>query len=381
MDQFRTTTLEHPSSDPPSADVVDAWSDEPNLDLLRTMAVLIVVVCHVVAIFDFRPDWWLYFQALGIFGVLLFFVHTSLVLMISLSKAARSAPESKARLWTAFIIRRVFRIYPLSVTVVLLTYFVLVPLAGADAAAAGAGIVGTVHARDLWANLFLLQDLTRSASILAPLWSLPAEVQMYLVLPFLFSLVERGGVRAIARVVWPLSVVVAIVTWKLDLRFTVARYAPCFVAGVGCFGLLRRSRPLPFAIFPPAVFGLLLAYMATYHRIGLQAGLGIIATFAIGGMIPLFARMRSPALRSTSKNVAKYSYGVYLFHGPCIWIAFGKFSRFGLVGSSICLVALLAAISVLAYHLIENPLIRVGRQLAARLLGAPAATPSVVSAT
>ena len=240
------------------------------------MAVLMVVVRHVLAMFDPRPHWWLDLQALGIFGVLLFFVHTSLVLMASLSKAGRSTQDFKARRWTAFIIRRIFRIYPLSIAVVLLTYFVLVP--AADATAAAAGIVDLVHARDLWANLLLVQDLTRSPSILAPLWSLPAEVQMYLLLPLLFYLVERGGIRAIVRVVWPLSVVVAIVAWKLDLRFTVARYAPCFVAGVGCFGLLRRSRPLPFALFPLALFGLLLAYMAAYRRIGLQAGLGIIVT-------------------------------------------------------------------------------------------------------
>jgi peptidoglycan/LPS O-acetylase OafA/YrhL len=190
--------------------------------------------------------------------------------------------------------------------------------------------------------------------------------------------VDRGGARIIVLVVWPLSVVIAIVAWKLNLRFTVARYAPCFVAGIACFGLLGKRRPVPFFFFPLAVLVLLLAYMTAYRRFGLQAGLGILATFSVGAMLPFFARMRSPALKWTSQTVAKYSYGIYLFHTPCIWIAFGKMSGLGVVGSSFCLLALIGATSAVGYHLIEEPLIRVGRRLAAQLTGTAAVTRSVV---
>jgi peptidoglycan/LPS O-acetylase OafA/YrhL len=152
------------------------------------------------------------------------------------------------------------------------------------------------------------------------------------------------------------------------------------VAGVGCFGLLGKRRPVPFALFAPSVLGLLLAYMVAYRRFGLQAGLGIIVTFALGGAIPFFARMRSPALRWTSKHVAKYSYGVYLFHTPCIWIAFGKLHRLGVIGSCLSLLVLVAITSIAAYHLIEDPLIRVGRRLASQLSGASEASRQAVPA-
>lgn len=353
------------SSGPPRAAVVDTWSHESNLDFLRTIAVVCVVVRHVLNMFDVRPIWWLNLQALGIFGVLLFFVHTSLVLMISLDRWQRVGHVSSYRLWAAFLIRRFFRIYPLSVTAVLITYFILAPLA--DASAARAGIASGCGAKDLWANLFLVQDLALRPSILAPLWSLPAEVQMYIILPVLFFLVKRIGVRAIVWVVWPVAVAVALLTWKLDLRFTVARYAPCFVAGVGCFGLLRSHRPLGFRYLPLLVSILLLAYMTAYTRFGLQAGLGILVTLAVGALIPLFATMQIGWLRRLSSTVAKYSFGVYLFHVPCIWIAFGKLRSLGTVCSSVCFVAMVAAASVLFYHLVEDVFIRIGKGIANRV--------------
>lgn len=353
----------------PRAAVVDAWSHEPNLDFLRTIAVLCVVVRHVLNMFSLRPVWWVNLQALGIFGVLMFFVHTSLVLMISMEKSRRTSNVSTARFWSAFLVRRFFRIYPLSMTAVLIAYFLCRPFA--DSVAVRAGIASGVQLRDLWANLFLVQDLVVLPSVLAPLWSLPAEVQMYVVLPLLFLVVQRKGVRAIGWIVWPMSVVVAVVAWKLNTRLTVARYAPCFVAGVGCFGLLRTRRPLAFACLPAFIGALLLAYMVAYSRFGLQAGLGILATLCLAAVIPLVATTRSIWLKRASQKVAQYSYGVYLFHVPCIWIAFGKLRWLGTAGSCLALVLLVAVASVAAYHLIEEPFIRLGKRVAGKV-GRPA---------
>jgi peptidoglycan/LPS O-acetylase OafA/YrhL len=78
-----------------------------NLDVLRAMAVLSVLFAHSTEVMTFGSD------ALrdtldvriGRFGVLLFFIHTALVLMMSLQ---RNSSTSR------FYIQRVFRIYPLS---------------------------------------------------------------------------------------------------------------------------------------------------------------------------------------------------------------------------------------------------------------------------
>ncbi len=53
---------------------------------------------------------------------------------------------------------------------------------------------------ELISNLLLIQNLTYSSSIIGPLWSLPLEVQMYLVLPFLFLWKKRSFWRLL--VLW-----------------------------------------------------------------------------------------------------------------------------------------------------------------------------------
>jgi peptidoglycan/LPS O-acetylase OafA/YrhL len=350
---------------PRSPTLIDEWSREPNLDLLRAIAVLCVVVRHLAAMLAVPSRWWFQPQALGIFGVLIFFVHTSLVLMVSLDRQTRATHISPARLYVAFLVRRLFRIYPLSITVVLLIYFVLIPRADPTAVAAGIDLGATRG--ELVTNLLLVQDLAGRNSILAPLWSLPAEVQMYLVLPALFFLVQRRGARAIALVVWPLAVAIAVASRVLNLRLTVGHYAPCFVAGVLCYGLLKDRRPLPYQLFPVTVIAVLLAYMAVYGLVGMQAGLGIFVTLGLACAIPSFAPLRGPALRLVSHTIAKYSYGTYLFHSLCIWLAFGEWRSLGLVGSWLCVGVLIAATSVASYHVIERPLIRVGQGLAARI--------------
>jgi peptidoglycan/LPS O-acetylase OafA/YrhL len=197
--------------------------------------------------------------------------------------------------------------------------------------------------------------------VLGPLWSLPAEVQMYLVLPAIYFLGRARGARSIALGVWPVAVAIAVITWKLDLPLTVGRYAPCFVAGVLCYFLLPRSRPLPFWMFPITLAAGLGAYMTLYARIGLQAGLGIGVTMALALLLTRFARMGDGWLKAASHAVAKYSYGIYLFHVPCIWIAFGRLGFLGPVGSTLAMVVLVAAISALAYRAVEAPMIRLGK--------------------
>ena len=104
-------------------------ADSTNLDLLRAVAVLCVLAAHLILCqfdtghwhmrgYDF---WKLQLTELGHVGVLLFFVHTALVLMLSLER-------TKARQLTLnFYIRRVFRIYPLSILCVVAVVLLRVP--------------------------------------------------------------------------------------------------------------------------------------------------------------------------------------------------------------------------------------------------------------
>src|SRR4051794_12015754 len=97
----------------------------PNLDLLRAIAVLCVVVCHLSLVFGNASAH--FFNLLGYFGVVVFFVHTSLVLMMSLDRANSENPT--AALFVPFMVRRCFRVYPLAICAVVAVYSWNVPLA------------------------------------------------------------------------------------------------------------------------------------------------------------------------------------------------------------------------------------------------------------
>lgn len=84
--------------------------DTPNLDLLRSIAVLLVVVEHILLAMRFEWNQRFNIPWMGVVGVFIFFVYTSLVLMWSL--------ERKPNILD-FYIRRIFRIYPLAIAAIL----------------------------------------------------------------------------------------------------------------------------------------------------------------------------------------------------------------------------------------------------------------------
>ena len=205
--------------------------NSPNLDILRAIAVLTVVVDHLIPTFGFRgyviphtvSELTLH---IGQSGVLAFFVHTSLVLMYSLERIP--APSHWAQAWR-FYVRRAFRIYPLAIVCVI----GVVALGWPEASWKP---YHPVTWQEVAANLMLVQNLWTGHSVLTPLWSLPYEVEMYLVLPVAYLIARRrDGLQ------WMLTLVVASTLagyafGKLKHgHMNLAAYVPCFLAGVACY--------------------------------------------------------------------------------------------------------------------------------------------------
>ena len=309
---------------------------------------------------------------LGRLGVLLFFVHTSLVLMLSLE---RSEKGGGSHLFREFYIRRAFRIYPLSVVLVLATLILHVPAEpGAQPAA--------VTAWAALSNLALVQDLTRARSVIGPLWSLPIEVQMYLLLPLLYLFSRR---YAMSRVVWLGAALAALGLageyavprvpglWRLDIF----RFTPCFIAGILAYSLSRRRR----VAFPSWTWPLFVASVVSFYLLW-QAVFpalpdrhrpyrGWVVCWLIGAFITRFGELTSPWLRSACHFVAKYSYGIYLGQVMALWIGFDLCARM-LLGFR-CLISLfaLAVISLVAYHAVESPGMSLGKRVARRFCRVP----------
>jgi peptidoglycan/LPS O-acetylase OafA/YrhL len=344
--------------------------DDCNLDFLRAMAVFFVVASHVAYFFGIVTLATLSVVLIGVFGVLIFFVHTSLVLMFSLDRQWNQ--RGKHGLFSTFMVRRCFRIFPLSVVVLVVIIVFHVPQA---VLAPGRFEALNVTPWDIFFNLALIQNLAKRDSILTVMWSLPYEMQMYLFLPWLFLLL--GQSRSILRSVflWMLSVAAAVFSLHhLKHIPDLALYVPCFMPGVIAYQVQKRkSFKLAAFLWPPIIVALLVLYLvganwaAPYPppiRWAVRWAPGLLLGFAAPSFAPLSLRW----LNVASHVVAKYSYGIYLTHCLAIWLAFAHLGSLPWVGKILVFIVTSVGLPVFFYHSVEEPMIRVGRRLADGIL-------------
>lgn len=322
--------------------------DSPNLDVLRSVAVAFVVLDHLRRpAFHAGSGIGQLTDSLGLLGVAIFFVHTTLVLMQSLE---RTGPAP-----LPFYVRRAFRIYPLSM---------LAACIGGWLAYVGQN---SLDLGTFASNLLLVQNLTHTASMPGPLWTLPYEVQMYLVLPFLFLV--TGFVRPVRWIAgfWLGAVALVLSLYATGLDYLPLRFVPCFLPGVVAYVLGKRAgRHGPWLLFALVAFGVALLPLVALAHVPITAFLWVFCA-ALGFAIPLCREITSPPLIAAGKVIAKYSYGIYLTHTVVIGIAFNGFAPAPLIVRTAVFVVLLALLPHLAYRFIEKPGIQLGKLLADRM--------------
>src|SRR5277367_1207056 len=354
---------------PPTA--VQAGQENSNLDFLRAFAVLLVLFGHLTCFHGLLALGPFNLLLMGALGVLLFFVHTCLVLMLSLERQWKSLfPVStdkrgnKRMFFVEFMIRRLFRIYPLSITVIVLIVAFHLPQASVEP---GRFFGVRPDGGDIIANLFLVQNLTHRVPLLGPTWSLPYELQMYLFLPWLFLLLSPS--RSIWRValVWALSIGVAFTLLSYQPNPNLVLFAPCFLPGVIAYQLQRSVRPrMPSFLWPPVVVtlaGLFLVGGPGEHWIKKW-----VTCLFLGLALPMFSPISSRWLVALSHWIAKYSYGIYLTHFFSIWFAFERLGHLPALQKVAVFLVLAVTLPVFFYHLVEKPLIDVGKNVAGRYL-------------
>lgn len=351
----------------PSHNRLSSPHDAANLDLLRSVAVLLVFFDHL---YNVTTNHWSESSLashLGRLGVLIFFVHTCLVLMWSLERSSVKG----WRLFTSFYVRRIFRLYPLSIACVVLAYFIDLrwqPI-------------------NIWSNLTLTQNLFSPGNQTVPpmfssLWTLPLEVQMYVLLSVLFILFQKRPVYWLV-ITWVLFAIFAIFQPGFGNRLEILEFIPCFLGGVVAWRLMRdrETKIIDGWAWPAAIpLASIICLTATSQRfVPLH-----IATFGLclGLLIPLFKDIPWNRLQNISRIIARYSYGIYLSHFAIQLYCFNdaKFhpvfkiihqippllhhSR--LVHWSIFLL-LSVLMPILLYHLIEKPGICMGHKLATHI--------------
>ena len=348
---------------------------ERNLDVLRAIAVLSVVSDHGLSAsplahsLPFNP--WI----LGRLGVLLFFVHTSLVLMSSLERQG-DRPD-----WVrAFYVRRALRIYPLAIVCISIVVALGIP------SGVGAHGLTLVPAKatlsTALSNLLLIQNLTGANNVMGVLWSLPLEIQMYLLLPFCF-LIARSRAWGTAGLILLLMASGYTVNpgqipgiWRLSVFI----FGPCFAGGVLAYHLIHHGTTphIPSFWWIPAIALVALGF-AILKPDAEHPMTGWLPCLTLGLLIPQVRELGVSRLTRSAHWIAKYSYGIYLVHVPLLWVWLVPLRNLPSILRWIGWLASTALFSVAFFRLIESPMIRFGSFLVRRPVHAESSHPTTIA--
>jgi peptidoglycan/LPS O-acetylase OafA/YrhL len=300
----------------------------------------------------------------GFTGVMFFFVHTCLVLMLSMHRA----PDAhRAR---NFLIRRAFRIYPLCWAAILLALVTGLTDLPQD----------SFHAlgwRGILANLLLVQNLFKGRgvnSILGPLWSLPWEVQMYLVLPFFFAILRRYNRLSTVFMIWFGFALLALAGTQPQLSHMGWTFCPpMFIAGMVAYSLLMhkpaqaRRYALPAWGWPLFVLSLFVIEPLLVGGREMSSPVSTVINscncFVLSLAIPSFHELTAGWIVRPAQQIAQYSYSVYLLHVPAIIFCFMFFPGLALALKIPLALAFTGLLSFVSFHVIEDPFIRLGKRL------------------
>jgi peptidoglycan/LPS O-acetylase OafA/YrhL len=281
-------------------------------------------------------------------GVLLFFVHTSLVLLLSLE---RTPPRS---MFLNFYIRRFFRIYPLSTVCIVVALVLRVPFVP-NAAFVEPGW------RAILSNLLLVQNLTHSQDIISVLWTLPREIQMYAMLPVIFVLLGRFGSIPLVLGFWWIAAIVA-------PHASLFAYVPCFMGGVLAYQMGKeKTYGLPGFVWPTSLGALIGLRLWVGQTVFDNYAADFMFCMMVGGLIPHFRDITTSWLAGVCRVIARYSYGIYLFHVPVIWLTLVKLRALPASIRWTLLCVLLCAVPWMVFTWLEAPLIEIGRRIARAL--------------
>jgi len=351
---------------------------------IRALTGLRGVAALLVALYHINPNWIAptatgRFVGKGYLWVDLFFVLSGFLLAMNYARMFAGGWSLGA--WVDFLLHRVARIYPLYAAMVLASLAYSLALYGGFHAAAAPppALALSEPARDVAANLLMVQSWGVGKSIDGVAWSLSTEWAAYLLFPLLVALALFGRPRAVLATALGAAAVVG-VTATLTMRDGAYHSGPLdaydgttlepllrclggFVVGLLTFRLAQSRRAVAIAghdLTIAAALGLLVAGLAAgAHDLLIYPlfALLVLGLFANRGWVGrLFACWPVYWL-------GMVSYSIYLLHPYLVAPRSALDARLhdllpapwsGLITAA-TIYAVLFAASTLAYHGIEEP--------------------------
>ncbi len=331
-----------------------------NLDFFRVLCAALVVYGHSFALFPdvLKTDAvarWVGFTYSGALAVKVFFFISGLVVTNSL--LTKKDP-------VAFVISRVFRIWPALALVLVMSAYVIGPMFTTLDVAAYLQQPGVFKyvADGLKLNTqYYLPGVfvgTGSAAVNGALWSIYYEVVAYVVLLTVFLLgVLKSPLAAV--VVFAMVVVDSVLTDKF--LFTtiwnnpeVTQLAPCFALGV-LAALFKQRIPVNFQVALGFVllYGLFRKHTYNYYFFYLCVFYVVVYLSSLDVFLKI-------------KSRTDISYGMYLWGWPVQKIVFIYLASYGLLANQVVSVALTALMGFVSWHVIEKHGVRWGSALSLR---------------
>ena len=322
------------------------------LQVARALAALTVAYFHSYMIFNSWPQATLFpipgAKEHGYLGVNFFFVISGYVI-----SAVCDKPNFSVR---AFVIKRIFRLYPVYWAVVLA--MILLKLCGVF-------IPTSFKFLNILYSMTLLPHAETAQPFLAVTWSLEFEIVFYLLAALITPIFGLWGLAAVlfGLVYWTFH------NWEPAFSFHLLRTLNAdFLAGVLAYLLRKPLSAVPaWLLIPCGLFG--------YYNV--VSGWLIPFSGTLGGFLLVSAlahakwRWRSPPLRWLV-TVGDASYSLYLIHFVVIWIFVKLAERLGAPPAwtaepmRFIYLGICVWLSIQAYRFIERPMMEVGNRLASR---------------
>jgi peptidoglycan/LPS O-acetylase OafA/YrhL len=349
------------------------------IELFRGIASIMVMLSHYKD--DLGQDYSVYVR--GIFslfntGVHMFFVITGYVF------ARMFYSENKIAV-IPFLTRRFFRIYPLYVCS--LIAYLLLKLAfpeGPGAAAQPSAYLYFVR------HLFFLET-TRSYHEMfyftGVYWSLPVEVEYYLLLPLLVYVHRKVSYSLVLIFIASHSFILLIRYNLTEGVFDIYRivnghiigYICEFIIGIALYNLVNRYRKINKTL----MFGIGMSLLAVVYwhytmydeKIKNSSYIFIVyfgkTICSLGYAFILYPFLSLPIRNNSlfalfSSFMGNISYGIYLFHHFSIMLVRKIYPSLGALTTFFLCLAVLLAIVIILHYICEEPLRAFGRRLSGR---------------